>query len=299
VPLRFARQARRGSESRKPPVKTLLPSMIACCSLGFCSPTLAAEKAPARQLKPLPNKCDSYCAKEHFHNVPADWESKFRRVMGNLTGRLGFYDIDIVAWRSSDDPPIIHGKRLKGGQYVSGVKDANSRERVLMVLEIPESERKRKHPHMLSVIAHEYFHVYQRHVNPALNRGFSIKWLIEGSAAVFESMYLNDFEQIGDYSKSAQLRHAVPADFGATMEKYENREVNYGTSTAMVLFACRNTGFQRMVDFWKRQPNDENWKQIFEDVFDVSVERFYAQGRRQALNKLRISAMGDLRDIQF
>ena len=273
--------------------------MIACCSLGFCSATLAAEKAPARQLKPLPNKCDSYCAKEHFHNVPADWESKFRRVMGNLTGRLGFYDIDIVAWPSSDDPPIIHGKRLKGGQYVSGVKDANSRERVLMVLEIPESERKRKHPHMLSVIAHEYFHVYQRHVNPSLNRGFSIKWLIEGSAAVFESMYLNDFEQIGDYSKSAQLRHAVPADFGAKMEKYENREVNYGTSTAMVLFAYRNMGFQRMVDFWKRQPNDENWKQIFEDVFDVSVERFYAQGRRQALSKLRISAMGDLRDIQF
>jgi hypothetical protein len=280
-------------------MKTLFPSMIACCSLGFCSPTLAAEKALARQLKPLPNKCDSYCAKEHFHNVPADWESKFRRVMGNLTGRLGFYDIDIVAWPSSDDPPFIHGKRLKGGQYVSGVKDANSRERVLMVLEIPESERKRKHPHMLSVIAHEYFHVYQRHVNPSLNRGFSIKWLIEGSAAVFESMYLNDFEQIGDYSKSAQLRHAVPADFGATMEKYENREVNYGTSTAMVLFACRNTGFQRMVDFWKRQPNDENWKQIFEDMFDVSVERFYAQGRRQALNKLRISAMGDLKDIQF
>ncbi len=54
-----------------------------------------------------------------------------------------------------------------------------------------------------------------------------------------------------------------------------------------------------MVHFWNRQPNDENWKQIFEDVFDVSVERFYAQGRREALNKLRISAMGDLKDIQF
>ena len=280
-------------------MKTLLRSLIVCCYFGICSPAIAVEDSPPRQQRPLLNKCDSYCAKEHFHNVAADWESKFRRVMGNLTDRLGFYDIDIVAWPSSDEPPTIHGRRLKGGQYVSGGMDAKGRERVLMVLEIPESERRRNHPHMLSVIAHEYFHVYQRHLNPSHNRGFSIKWLIEGSAAVFESMYLNDFEQIGNYSQSAQLRHAVPADFGAKMEKYENREVNYGTSTAMVLFACRNMGFQRMVEFWKRHPNDENWKQIFEDVFEVSVERFYAEGRRAALNKLRISAMGDLKDIQF
>lgn len=43
----------------------------------------------------------------------------------------------------------------------------------------------------------------------------------------------------------------------------------------MVMYACRNTGFQRMVDFWKRQPNDENWKEIFKDVFEFSVEQFY------------------------
>lgn len=272
--------------------------MIACCSF-CCIPTLAAEETQARQMKPSLKKCDSYCAKEYFHNVPADWENKFRRVMPNLTSRLGFYDIDIIAWPSSDKPPIHHGKRLNRGQYLSGGKDENGRERVLMVLEIPENERKQKHPHMLSVIAHEYFHVYQKHVNRTPHQDFRIKWLIEGSAAVFESMYLNDFEQIGDYANSAQLRHAVPADFGAKMEKYENSEVNYGTSTAMVLFACRTTGFQGIVDFWKRQPNDKNWKQIFEEVFDVSVEQFYAQGQQEALNKLRISTMGNLKDIKF
>jgi hypothetical protein len=244
-------------------------------------------------------KCDSYCAKEHFHDVPADWERAFRRVMGNLTSRLGFYDIDIVAWPSSNDPPVIHGKRLQGGQYVSGGKDADGRQRVLMVLEIPESERKNKHPHMLSVIAHEYFHVYQRHVNPSLNREFSVKWLIEGSATVFESMYLKDFEENLNYAKSAQLRHAMPTAFGAKMETYEKPEVNYGTSTAMVMYACRNTGFQRMVDFWKRQPNDENWKAIFEDVFELSVERFYAEGKRVPLKDLSLADMGDLRHIRF
>ena len=136
-------------------------------------------------------------------------------------------------------------------------------------------------------------------MNPTPHEDFRIKWLIEGSAAVFESMYLNDFEKIDDYSNIAQLRHAVAADFGAKMEKYENSEVNYGTSTAMVLFACRKTGFQGIVDFWKRKPNDKNWKQIFEDVFDMSVEKFYAQGQRAALKKLRISTMGKLKDIQF
>ena len=266
---------------------------LAVSLLAFIAPVAAEEHGP--KLK----KCDAYCAKEHFHDVPADWEGAFRRVMGNVTGRLGFYDIDIVAWPSSDKPPVIHGKRLKGGQYVSGGKDADGKERVLMVLEIPESERKDKHPHMLSVIAHEYFHVYQRHVNPSLNRGFSIKWLIEGSAAVFESMYLKDFEKNPNYAKNAQLRHALPAAFGAKMEKYENPEVNYGTSTAMVMYACRNTGFQRMVDFWKRQPNDENWKEIFEDVFEFSVERFYAEGKRASLDDLSLSDMGDLRRIRF
>jgi hypothetical protein len=152
---------------------------------------------------------------------------------------------------------------------------------------------------MLSVIAHEYFHVYQRHVNPSLNRGFSVKWLIEGSAAVFESMYLKDFEKKPNYAKSAQLRNAMPTAFGAKMEKYENPEVNYGTSTAMVMYACRNTGFQGMVDFWKRQPTDENWKKIFEEVFEIGVERFYAEGKRASLKDLSLSDMGDLRRIRF
>ena len=244
-------------------------------------------------------KGDSYCATEYFHEVPADWERAFRRVIGNVSELLGFYDIDIVAWPSSIEPPVVHGKRVKSGQYVSGGKDAEGQERILMVLEIPETERKNKHPHMLSVIAHEYFHVYQRHVNPSLHPDFSIKWLIEGSAAVFESMYLKDFEENPIYAKSAQLRHALPAVFGATTEKYENPEINYGTSTAMVLFACRKTGFQGMVDFWKRQPTDENWKALFEEVFEISVEQFYAKGKRASLNDLSLADIGDLRRIRF
>jgi len=67
----------------------------------------------------------------------------------------------------------------------------------------------------------------------------------------------------------------------------------------MVLFACRKAGFQRMVDYWKRQPTDENWKALFEEVFEISVEEFYDEGKRASLKDLSLSAMGDLRRIRF
>ncbi|MDA7510123.1 hypothetical protein N8612_00470 [Verrucomicrobia bacterium] len=243
--------------------------------------------------------CPSVMAEEYFHDVPAKWESEFRRVMKNLRTCLGEFDIDIVAWPSSDKAPFLDGKRVAGGQYVSGRRDGSGKDRIMMVLEIDVSELEGGHPHMLSVIAHEYFHVYQRLQNPSLNRGLSIKWLIEGSAAVFESMYLRDFEQVSDYAETAQLRHAKSSEFGAKMEEYENQEVNYGTSTAMVLSACKEFGFQRMVDFWKRQPSDENWKQIFEEIFGISVERFYEEGKGVPPSSLRVSDMGELGGGRF
>ena len=241
----------------------------------------------------------SVVAEEHFHHVPAKWESEYRRVMNNLTGCLGDFDIDVVAWPSSDEAPLLDGKRVEGGQYVSGRRNEAGQDRILMILEIDLNELERAHPHMLSVIAHEYFHVYQRLQNHSLNRGLSIKWLIEGSAAVFESMYLNDFEEVSDYAERAQLKHAKASEFGARMESYENQEVNYGTSTAMVLLACKEVGFQGMVDFWKRQPNNENWKQVFEEVFKISVAQFYEDGKRVPLASLSVSDMGNLKRIRF
>ena len=244
-------------------------------------------------------KYEVYCAKEYFYEVPKAWEIQFHRVVGNLSQLLGGYDIDIVAWPSWREPPIMHGKSLEGGQYVSGGHGGGGQRRVMLVLEIVQDELKQQHPHMRSVMAHEYFHVYQRHVNPSLGEDFSIKWVIEGSAAVFESMYLRDFEQVSDYAETAQLCHAVPDDFGLRMESYANRDVNYGTSTAMVLLACREGGFQRMLDFWKRRPSNANWKQLFEALFHVSVEQFYRECQDVSPETLDLSRMGSLHQMRF
>ena len=51
--------------------------------------------------------------------------------------------------------------------------------------------------HRYSVIAHEYFHTYQMTQNKHANKydnhptSFKTKWLIEGSAASFESIYID------------------------------------------------------------------------------------------------------------
>ena len=80
--------------------------------------------------------CPAYCASEHFFNVPEAWETDFRRVIGNLTSLLGFFDIDIVAWPDTDKTPTLDGQTIDSGQYIGGHRNLDGQERTLMVLEI-------------------------------------------------------------------------------------------------------------------------------------------------------------------
>ncbi len=252
------------------------------------------ESQAPPQIQQLSPKISTY-----FHDVPPQWRTEFHRVLGNLVELLGDWEVEIIAWPSNREPPIHFGRRLDKGQYVSGRRTETGQNRVLMVLEIDAYEQAHQHPHRLSVMAHEYFHVYQRHANPALNDKFAVKWLIEGSAAVFESLYLRDFERVPDYWERSQRPHVRASQLGGAMERYDNPDTNYGTSTAMLLYACRETGFQGLVDFWRRRPNNENWKAHFEAVFHQPVDQFYEQCRRIKPENLSLAPMGALNDIRF
>ena len=60
-----------------------------------------------------------------------------------------------------------------------------------MVLEIPDDEFKYNSNHRFSVIAHEYFHVYQMSLSKQFYDGnIELKWMSEGGAASFESIYI-------------------------------------------------------------------------------------------------------------
>ena len=64
------------------------------------------------------------------------------------------------------------------------------------MMEINNNEFLRNRIHRYSVMVHEYFHTYQMTLNKHGNKyddhptSFKTKWLIEGSAASFESLYI-------------------------------------------------------------------------------------------------------------
>ena len=63
-----------------------------------------------------------------------------------------------------------------------------------MVLEIPNDEFTWNSMHRFSVVAHEYFHVYQMSLSKEFYDGnIELKWLSEGTAASFESLYIQQF----------------------------------------------------------------------------------------------------------
>ena len=66
-------------------------------------------------------------------------------------------------------------------------------------MEIPNDEFTYNSYHRYSVICPEYFHCYQQTLNQYMNlpndsaSSFDTKWLIEGTAAVFEALYIQQY----------------------------------------------------------------------------------------------------------
>ncbi|MAV64092.1 MAG: hypothetical protein CMG00_02755, partial [Candidatus Marinimicrobia bacterium] len=101
-----------------------------------------------------------------FYNIhqslPQDWVTEFYVIMNNLTNIIPanqnyFDELSIYAWNSNVADPYLG---IQGGTYVGGSEDG-----FYMVLEINEMEFEWNHMHRYSVIAHEYFHVYQLSIN--------------------------------------------------------------------------------------------------------------------------------------
>lgn len=113
-----------------------------------------------------------------------------------------------------------------------------------MVLEIPENEFINNSGHRYSVIAHEYFHVYQISLSTIFllpsgdPDGFSIMLLAEGAAAAFESLYMRQYYDT-DYFLEAQTR--VDASVTANPAKFEVyvRDDNYSSSVFMTLVLAK------------------------------------------------------------
>jgi len=176
---------------------------------------------------------------------------------------------------------------MYGGSYV-GVENGLP----IMVLEIPNSEFTYDHIHRYSVISHEYFHVYQRSLSEPMNQyndnpnGIDIKWLIEGAAASFESIYIRNNYNYNYFSAQSHVDTMVTTD-PSVFESYDSYEmdINYSSSVFMTLVLAKELiksnyseedAFKLIYkDFMLADPTNLNWETTFESVFNITVSDFY------------------------
>jgi hypothetical protein len=199
-----------------------------------------------------------------------------------------FYELPIYAWNSNVDKPYRSKIGDASGASISGNGGAVNDK--YMVLEIPNDEFVYNHMHRYSVIDHEYFHVYQMSLSKNFFDGnIELKWMSEGGAASFESLYIQQYYSY-NYFKVDQNRVDISViNNPEIFEKYSTSNMvdsNYSSSVFMFLALVKelqkkgsteSEAFQLVLkDFWLRDPTNSNWKTIFLEVFDISVDQFYS-----------------------
>ena len=195
-----------------------------------------------------------------------------------------FNSLTVYAWNDNIDDPY---PGIQGGSYVGGGNGLP-----IMVLEIPNSEFTYDHIHRYSVIAHEYFHVYQRSLSEPMNQydndpnGIDIKWLIEGAAASFESIYIRNYYNYNYFSAQSHVDTMVTTD-PSVFESYDSNDmdINYSSSVFMTLVLAKELiklnnseedAFKLIYkDFMLAEATNLNWETTFESVFNITVSDLY------------------------
>ena len=239
---------------------------------------------------PVPDK---FTFNYNLHSsLPQDWIDEFKKIMVNLDKHIPvkpnsyLYELDIYAWKSDAGTPYKKQIGNTTGACICG----NNKERY-MVLEIPEMEF--GNPplmHRYSVIPHEVFHAYQMGLSENFFKpdGLDLKWMSEGSAASFESLYIQQYYSF-DYFTNDQSN--IDAAVNSTPEIYESydsngpKDQNYASSVFMVLALVKELQKQsiseekafKMIykDFWEKNADDNNWKTAFKELFNIDVNDFY------------------------
>ena len=229
-------------------------------------------------------------------SLPSGYISEFNTIMDNLIATIPATqqtwlinpDLNIYAWNNSVNSPYTD----PNGNAMQGASISGNGSSFWMILEIPADEFTYNSMHRYSVIAHEYFHVYQMSLSENFaapsndSNGFSILWLSEGTAVNFESLYIQQYygyNYYDDFTSGADFTQVI-----SNPAAYESRDVgdmNYSGSGFMILALVselKKIGFSEekafqsvFKTFWESNPNDTNWKTKFEEVFTITVDTFY------------------------
>ena len=158
-----------------------------------------------------------------------------------------------------------------------------------MVLEIPADEFKYNYIHRFSVIPHEYFHAFQNSLSNNFYYGaFKIKWLSEGAASTIESLYTQQYYNINYFKRDQKSVNIAVVNKPEIFESYRRsrkEDRNYSSSVFMVLALVKELkkldfteekAFKLILnDFWRKNPDFSNWKKVFHEVFNITLEDFY------------------------
>jgi len=236
---------------------------------------------------------------EHLHrSLPSDWISEYRKIMTNLKNLLPlhqiyYHSIDIYAWNDKVPAPY---PGIEGGAYIS--VQNNDKNQKLFVMEINNNEFLQDHIHRYSVIAHEYFHTYQMTLNKHGNKyddhptSFKTKWLIEGSAASFESIYIQQHYNENHFLSAQDQIDPEAIQNPAIFESYNShrKDTNYSSSVFLVLVLSKELQLAghsesrafRLIfkDFMEANPNKMTWEKIFQTTFNISIIDFYTKASK-------------------
>ena len=156
-----------------------------------------------------------------------------------------------------------------------------------------------------ALLAHEFFHVYQNYLSNG--KDMSVFWLVEGQAAIVESLYVKEFINDSDYIMGFLGNHLSFDEGIQNVESYESYNGfnsvigQYGDITifmnlslAKILQEQGNSEKESFKiifeDYWKTDPHEgfdysageTHWKIKFEEVFGISTSEFY-----QRLNEFK------------
>ena len=194
------------------------------------------------------------------------------------------YELDVYAWNDNVSSPY----KSEIGNY-SGACICGNDKRIFMVLEINNEEFTWNSMHRFSVVAHEYFHVYQMSISKNFFEGdVELKWMSEGGAATFESLYIQYYYNSNYFLEAQTEIDSSVKSNPSIYEKYNsssNVDRNYASSVFMFLVLSKELqkanyseeeSFKLILkDFWETNPTDENWKSKFQEVFNINVDDFY------------------------
>ena len=227
-------------------------------------------------------------------NLPIDWINEFKIIMGNLNSvvhitprvktspRDGKDEMNIFAWRESEVLPFQDIIGNNKGYSISG--NENSR---FMVLEIGNYEIQNNTNFRFSVIAHEYFHVYQ--INASIVEPPYLKYLMEGGAATLQSIFSKQYYNYNRFTTGAfqnvtEVAISSPVLF-EPRNTIEATDQNYSNSVFIFLALVKelqrqgNTeieAFKKVfIDWWKSGRTDVTKEVLFEEVFGFSIDSFY------------------------